>query len=236
MRYFTKQWYQTMQNSGADVGLVTDSNAQVFSEAYFKNIYRVQKQKWLKRRKKVCQWLNEPYDETKESYTFAAIYRAEKAKLIRTLPESILSQVADIRLLALKHCTEKVKEQITAFSRDCKEATEQSMSAYFASAKIENTDASLLEMFSFHDETVISARKVGKDWLIDLGECEEGYSKIRYIRFKNAVILKQEKRLAGAWWLYEELYKTETGYEVHVLLDKNGLIEFIVQCDDIQLS
>ena len=54
---------------------------------------------------------------------------------------------------------------------------------------------------------------------------------------KRAAILKQSEPLKDACWLYDEIYPTDGGFEIHVLLDKGSLrlIELTVQARDIEL-
>ncbi|MDF2596910.1 MAG: hypothetical protein K0R69_3251 [Clostridia bacterium] len=42
--------------------------------------------------------------------------------------------------------------------------------------------------------------------------------------------------LNGAWWLYDEIYGTNDGYEIHVLLQKNELIDFIFTVTDVEFK
>lgn len=44
-----------------------------------------------------------------------------------------------------------------------------------------------------------------------------------------------DKSPEQAWWLYDEIYRTEKGYEVHVLLDQGGLCELTVECRDVEV-
>ena len=238
MRFLTKEWYQAMQSTALHVMLEIDLRAGTFSEKYFRELYNARLQKWFDIRAKLCNALEMPFDKDAERKSFAKGYRTNKKIIVERIPDEILRQVADIRVLALNCCTEEVKCLITSFSEANHKFIEETMSAYksFAHSQFSDADDVLLKRFHFHDEEVKSSRRIGNDWVIDFGECSEGYSQIRYVRFKNASVLKQEKRLYGAWWLYEELYKTQSGYEVHVLLDKNGLIEFILSCDDVVLE
>ena len=60
---------------------------------------------------------------------------------------------------------------------------------------------------------------------------------INVVIFKNAKILKQDCNLENVWWLYQELYKVDDKYEVHILLrDEKKLYDLILTCDDIVLE
>ena len=49
--------------------------------------------------------------------------------------------------------------------------------------------------------------------------------------------MKQDKPLYGAWWLYDEIYLSDSGYEIHALLRSksgNELLDFIVDVTDVE--
>ena len=61
-----------------------------------------------------------------------------------------------------------------------------------------------------------------------------GFTLIDQVVFKNCDVLTQDGRLHGARWLYDEIYKTDEGYEFHALLiGKRQLIDLIVRVTDI---
>ena len=62
----------------------------------------------------------------------------------------------------------------------------------------------------------------------------DGFTNIKQIIFKDCTVLKQDSSLHGAWWLYDEIYKTDKGYEIHALLQNKQLIDFIVNATDVE--
>ena len=54
---------------------------------------------------------------------------------------------------------------------------------------------------------------------------------------KRAAILRESEPLKDAWWLYDEIYPTDGGYEIHILFEKGSfcLIEFTIRASDIEL-
>lgn len=240
MRYLTKEWYMTMQDTGLGVMLQPDDRAETYSEPYFRALFREQQNKWLESRKEICPILEIDFDPEAERRTFRRMYRSEKMRYARRLPPEILREVADLRVLALGRAGDSVCRKIRDHAASCKSRVDQTMRECFDDARrhLGETDASLLETFHFHDERVLSFRKRGRDYRLSFYCDGDRDCQVMKIRFVNAVIQKQEKRLHGAWWLYEELYKTDSGYEVHVLLDRNGrtdLTELILTCDDVLL-
>lgn len=65
-----------------------------------------------------------------------------------------------------------------------------------------------------------------------------GFSNINELQFKNYKIIKQEGLLQNSWWLYDEVYKINDKYELHVLLQNknNDLIEFIISADKLSFK
>ena len=63
----------------------------------------------------------------------------------------------------------------------------------------------------------------------------EGRRGIRaFSQHETPVILKQDKPLKNAWWLYDEIYKSDNGFEIHVLLQNKELIDFTVNVTDVE--
>ncbi|WP_310139560.1 DUF4085 family protein [Paenibacillus amylolyticus] len=42
--------------------------------------------------------------------------------------------------------------------------------------------------------------------------------------------------MVGSYWIYDELYRTDRGYEVHVLFSGVGDPECIIRCEDIVIA
>ena len=106
-----------------------------------------------------------------------------------------------------------------------------------------------------HDSIVLSQRQEGGDLVMEL---EPDMTDITRLVFKDcrvlhldvfigrkkpgsaakrAAILRESEPLKDAWWLYDEIYPTDGGYEIHILLDKGSfrLIEFTIQASEIEL-
>ena len=237
MKFLTKEWYQAMQNSGLG-SLKVDPEAERFSDAYYRKLYREQKNEWLHSRKEVCCLLDEPFDEKKEKSRFDSIVWHEKQRYAAILPENILNDVADIRVLALGYCTQEVKEKIKTFAKQCRDQVENTWYAYEKYEKVTfaQNRPEFLDRFHFHDNFVASMQKCGDDYHLLFEKDEEDTEDVKKIIFKDVWEFQKEKRLAGAWWLYEEVHRTEDGYEVCVLLDKNGVFELSIKCDDVVLE
>jgi len=178
------------------------------------------------------------FDPEQEKKTFKQALRYNIKWLKTNLPDEILRNVADIRVLALDRASAAIKKEITAFCKANNKVMKSALEAYWKEHKkrFRHNEPSFLEMFNFHDCIVISCRKKGTDLIITLDN-SGGFTNINQIVFKNCIIMKQDKPLYGAWWLYDEIYFSDRGYEIHALLlgkSGNELLDFIVDVTDVE--
>lgn len=235
MKFLTKEWYYTMNDSGLGVCLEADARAAEFSEEMYQTLRAEKLDKWLRDRAEVCEVLEEPFDPAGETQRFGEFCRSELELLRTRAPERILAKVADLRVLALGYCTEEVWQDLEDFRRDCQERTEQTLDEawkQFRAQGIEWTGE-----HSLHDSVVLSLNREGEDLLIEFERDEEAdWPEIGAIRFREARILKQEKPLENTWWLYDEVWRTDGGIEVHALLWRdNDVFELTIGCRDTEI-
>lgn len=93
------------------------------------------------------------------------------------------------------------------------------------------------EKESFHDCQITNIIQKENDLILEIDN-EGEYTEINNIIFKNAKIIKQENEIKKAWWLYDEIYKVNDKYEIHLLLwaSNDEFSDFILTCDDIILN
>lgn len=158
-------------------------------------------------------------------------------RLKKDLPDNILQKIADIRVLALDRACADIKKDITAYCEANKKAVESAMNEYRKenNKSFNGVRPAFADNLDFHDCKVVSCRKNGKSTILSLDN-SGGFTTISKIIFKDCSILKQDAPLHGAWWLYEEIYKAEYGYEIHVLLKRAKLIDFIITATDVELG
>ncbi len=166
---------------------------------------------------------------------FKQSFRYNLKLLKNSLPESILLKVADIRVLALNYASREVKQEITQFCKQNEKSTRAAMAAYQKQYRKQfKTGApAFVEELNLHDCMVLSCRRAGNDVVLVLDN-SGGFTNISTIRIKNCVVIKQDAPLHGAWCLYEEIYKAGESFEIHFLLDKNKLIDYIIVADDLE--
>jgi hypothetical protein len=266
MKYMTKEWYETMQKAGYHLPLKVSKCAEVFSSYYFKKLYKSEEKAWLRLQKDFFEYakgspleqeeieevkkesfemqeqarLNfeiiPPFDPEQEKKNFKKEFRHNVKHLKRNLPDEILQKIADIRVLALNRASTDIKKEIATYCKTNERAVESAIKAYWKDYRksFPNGEPAFAETFKLHDSTVISCRKKGKDIVLKIET--GGFTSFSQITIKNSTILKQDTQLHGAWWLYDEIYRTNDGYEIHVLLHKNELIDFIFTATDVEFK
>ena len=256
MRFLTKEWYQTMTDGGLGVQLVADDRAAVFSEELYQQVRAEKLKEWLA---DLREYLEEAYDEAAERQHFAEFHSQELEEFQTRTPAEILSKVADIRVLALGLCTEEVYRDFEDYWARCKTQTEETMKeagdlqrtqgldkvwtgghslhdAFVCSMKWEEED--LIIEFEVEDpeERLADIRENDPELLEEMGEAHFLFPEIKAIRFRDAEILKQEEPLENTWWLYDEIWKSERGYEIHALLwRENDVFELTIECREPEL-
>ena len=167
---------------------------------------------------------------------FKQLHNKKIDNLKKNLPESILQKVADIRVLALDVSSAEVKREINKYCKQNEKLVNSSIKAYQKQYekqfKINEPDFAE-DLAGLHDAKIISCRRKRNDivWTIDVAGSFTDVSKIRMI---NCKVIKQDTPLHGARYMYDEIYKSGKGYELHFLLWKKKLIDFIVYTDDIE--
>ncbi len=176
-----------------------------------------------------------PFDEDAERKNFKRRFNFSKRRLKEVLPDEVLQKVADIRVLALHRASAEVKKDITRFCKQNEKAVISAPKAYDKEFRKQfGSDApAFAEKLNLHDCLVLSCRRKGNDVVLTLDN-RGGFTNINTVTMKNCTVLKQDGRLHGAWCLYEEIYKAENQYEIHLLLLKNELIDFIVLADNLE--
>ncbi|MEL7569796.1 MAG: DUF4085 family protein [Eubacteriaceae bacterium] len=280
MKYFTKEWYQLMQKTGFDVLLRASDKAQIFSEEYFKYLYKKKEREWLKLQKEVSEvsfddiypeqcdidtdgldlsvvalekilkayneertnalnnWVPFIYDETVEKNNFSSALKYNTKDLMKHLPAEILSQIADIRVFALNVASHDVKKNVSEYCKNNMQIVDKTIKDYnlYFTKYLKTNKNPFARKFSFHDSKVVSARSKGNDFIFIL-TLDDFLKQTCKIIFKNYKIKYNDSSLANSWWLYEEIYNIEGGYEIHVLFEKNSkLKELTLTAEDVIIN
>ncbi|SOC27523.1 uncharacterized protein DUF4085 [Ureibacillus xyleni] len=240
MKYFTKDWYELCQKTSFHLLLEEDPQAQHFSEEYFQQLYNAELHRWLDTQEEIHHCLvteyghKETFDRDKEKEQFHDVLLYNLAHFKRGLPETILNQIADLRVFALNKASRDVLDAVTKFCEENDRIIDKvsgDFRKYYQEAS-KSISKEIVENFAFHDCIVIKVVQNGNSLTLHL-DTSGGFTDINEITFENMNILKQDDVLEEAWWLYEEVYKVEDKYEFHVLLQNKNmeLIDFIISAD-----
>ena len=238
MKLLTKAWYQTMQDSALGVQLRADERAAVFSEDLFQRLRQEKLTEWLEFRREFCADFGEAFDEAAERSAFEGSYQRELEIFQTRTPAKILRKVADLRVLALGCCAEEVFEDLREYRQWCRKWTEKTMEEARNMRISQGLDKAWTGEHSLHDAVVLSENREGEDLVLKFEYDEEAaWPEIRGVRFLGSKILKQERPVEKAFWLYDEIWRTEEGdYEIHALLWKDhDVFDLTIQCRETEL-
>lgn len=228
MKYFTKEWYMDCQRTGLHYGLEESAQAASFSEDYFQKLYaRRLKERIAFEEQRVREW-NTPVDaqllsstriqEIGAQFSQALQHNVQYQKVM--LPEGILRDVADIRVLALDEATKANIRRIRAFSKDKDRAMKRTLSRYNFYYKLNRRRLLryMNEEPDLHDCDITRAGFEGGDFVLEF-DYSGGFSDIVKLIFKNARIIKNDGEIVHTSWEYDEAYLTKQNkIEFHALL------------------
>ncbi len=196
-----------------------------------------------------------PFDPAETVKWFRTLYRAKLRNAEERYPAWVCSAV-DRRLLALELLPESVYQRLKseeAENRKAFQAIEQAAQAELGRQQI---PASIANAFCFHDSSLLSLQKRGRDYAMVLRKDGGWYGDdiTPYIRviFRDAALVEREKGLtprtvpdadgalsSNCTFLYHELYSNPDGYEVHMLFAtarRRSLAYCTVRCRDIMIQ
>jgi len=221
MKYFTKEWYEMCQNSGWHLNMSVSKNAEEFNEEYYKDLYTRRRRAFVKEQKEVAEVLGEEFSKVKAEVEFMNQHEATVKRMEASIPQDILAEVADTRVLALDIATKEVRQKLKAWCEQNKKEADAKAAAYDGLTLAEN----------LHD-AVIRTMEMKAETLTFKLECSD----VKKVVFRNHKVLEQGGYILGATWLYLEVYEAEGGREYHGLLwKKDGkLAEMTVFAEDIE--
>lgn len=174
------------------------------------------------------------YDEEELTKDFLEIHNSEVEDLNVNLPKEILDEVADIRVLALGVATEKVKDLVDKYSQECEMIFEKPFNEYNKHwyTIADKVPAHIKENYDFHDCVILKMTKDGNDIIFELDN-SGGFTTINKITYKDAEIL-ENNFVEGCYWIYDEMYLSDKGYEFHIAVDgENGYDYITLQASDV---
>lgn len=173
-----------------------------------------------------------PFDEKRCRDEFR--YIQETYKIIdakEKIPHELIQQIADIRVFALGYCTKEVLIQLKKISKKNEQKVNLISDEYSKVQQAENIPKYIKESFGFHD-CEITELIVDRNIVMRF-DTRGGFTDLNKITFVTSEIIKQEDHIVGSTWIYNELYRTENGYEAHMLFQGEDMPELIISCKEI---
>lgn len=187
------------------------------------------------------------FDPSETVAFFEECYHDKLRWKFQWLPEWAVRDV-DRRLLALDYLPESVFGKLRKEEQKNKRAFDRIMKKAEADLGQQEIPKKIREAFCLHDAHLLSLKKISSD--VELCLCKDGAwpAGTPYIRLrcKNVTLFEREKGLVirkkmGQWeewvsncvYLYHELYRIGTGYEIHILLSSRKLHYLTIGCEDV---
>ena len=193
-----------------------------------------------------------PFDPAETIQCFEECYRGLVKYGLNGFPEWIRPSI-DPRLCALGRMTESVYNRLKELEKSNQAAFDAINEEAEAVLEQQDIPERIRSRFCFHDANVLALKRAGKDiqmYLRKDGGWIEPMTPYINVIFKNVTFLDREKGMVlrkrkneeGEYtsnyvYLYKELYRTEAGYEVHMLLwSFCGMRYLTIECEDIQFE
>lgn len=176
-----------------------------------------------------------PFNEVRCKEDFRDMQKTYKIREAKEkLPHELIQQIADIRVFALGYCTKEVLIQLKKISEENERKTNLIAEECAKAQKTENIPQNLKESFGFHD-CEVTELTVDKNIVMRF-DTRGGFTNLNKITFIKPEVIKQEDNIVGSTWIYNELYRTENGYEAHMLFQGEEIPELIIRCKDIVIE
>lgn len=259
MKYLTKEWYWWNEASAWNKEFhkfEVDARVSICSEELFHELYEKAEQKWLSmwnsREEEISKRIREKNGDLSKfrheimfqplqvkKVQFKEHYEFMLRRCSGALTDELRQVVADTRLFALGYVTEEALRIVDRYAKECRENIERTCQkeANVRQGLFIEHEPVWLKDFDFHDEIVESAHVQATDFILKFKDGYGGFGQYKKVIFQNANILERDEPLIGAYWLCEEVYPLEKGYEIHVLLSVDLFFEplyLTLICDDVQ--
>lgn len=177
-----------------------------------------------------------PFDEEKYKIDFREIQERTIKDAQEKIPYGLLEQIADIRVFSLGYCTKGILSQLKKHSNENELELKNISEQYSKAMQSEDIPENIRENFGFHDCKVIEIINEKNQNMVIRLDTSGGLTEFNKITLITPTMFKQDENIVGSIWIYEELYNTENGYEVHVLFENDGLSELTIGCKDIRIE
>lgn len=224
MRYFTKEWYNDTMIADMCFQLRKNESASVYSDKFFERLYAVEERAYAKYCKRQARAAKTPFDKNSAALEFAKNYEENLAFVKANLPQEILDDVKDIRVLALGTATHDIAARITRFcgkkNRLC-EAAEREYNNASEEADEMIGGATAQKLLALVGAEIVSLESNGENATLMFTPAESGEQ--RSLTLKAVRAAESDGDLAPSTVIkYELLVADEGGLEFSLLALSNG--------------
>lgn len=231
MKYFTREWYEIMRCSQVINQLNITSQAEYFSEEYYRQLYMRRLTEYVEQMKELAYEAGETFSRAKAELKFRIKTEQLEQKFNQHMSEEMLEQVADLRVLSLGSASMYVYTQIEKCCQQKQEDSEAVGMAYWQYfdeiyAKIPTHLRATCE--NALQDRVITKMKTDDDQIV-MTYCNDIWGRAR-ICFCGVERFETDGDLVGSTWLYDEIYPFENGgAQIDVLFVDDDLDE-VIEC------
>ncbi len=115
MKYFTKEWYTDLMLSNICFQFRKTERAGEYSEKFFEKLYEVEKKAYVRYAKRLARTAGRNFDKCAHEAEFDKNYQTNLEFVRSNLPADILTDIKDIRVLALGSVTNEMAQRITRY-------------------------------------------------------------------------------------------------------------------------
>lgn len=169
------------------------------------------------------------FDEKEVIEEFNQSYKA-MLEIKDYFPKWVYDEV-DNRLIALDLLPKSVLKKLRVEEKENKNKFDKIMKEARKVLRKQNVADEIIEKLNLHDDKIIGLKNQGKDYEMTIENYEDEIIKII---FEEAEIIEIERiNFENCYWLYEEIYRRNDIYEVHILAESEGLKYITLKCKEI---
>lgn len=183
-----------------------------------------------------------PFDAQETISCFRACYRSKLRYAWKYFPQWVQESV-DKRLLALDRIPASVYDRLQKEIQAKQQAFEAIGLQAEAALSTQDISPELREAFCFHDAQVLKLRRRGHRAVLLL--CKDGawdkpyatitFEAVRWLEREPGLVLRCRPGgdgllVSNCQYLYDELYRTQECYEIHMLLWTNKALRYLTVC------
>ena len=129
MKFFTEEWYHNTLISQMCFSIRKSGRASVLSDKFFEKLYKSEMVFYAKHLKRAAKFNRTSFDMAAVEREFEQNYK-DNLEFVKTLPEEILENIADIRVFALGTVSYEVANTLTRYCGKLNRACEATQEEY----------------------------------------------------------------------------------------------------------